>query len=425
VTRYARMSGLLMAALAAAPAAAAERPLALVGGEVHPVGGPPIPGGTVVVRGERIVAVGRDVDVPPDAERIDCRGKRVTPGLVDADGSVGLVEIELEASTVDDAVASPDPVRAAIQAADAIDLASTLVGVSRRHGVTSVVSVPRGGLVSGQSAWVQLLDPTSPLAAQAVRGPAAMHLVLGEEGAAAAGRSRASALLAVREHLEDVRVFARSRAAFERGGLDELSASRLDLAALAPVVDGRLRVVVSVSRAADIRAVLALARAERLRVALLGAEEAWLVAGELAKAEVPVILDPLANLPARFEARHARSDAAALLAAAGVEVVLATRRSHNASGLRFALGNAVRAGLSTEQALRAATLAPARVFGVDADLGTLAPGKLADVVVWSGDPFEPSSHAEVVLVRGERQAVDSRQTRLARRHMERLGLPRR
>jgi imidazolonepropionase-like amidohydrolase len=403
---------------------AAEQVTALVGAEVHPVSGPVLPEATVLVRGERILAVGRGLAVPAGARVLDCRGQRITPGLVDSDGSVGLVEIELEQSTVDDTPQRADPVRAAVRAQDAIDLRSSLVAVSRRHGVTSVVSLPRGGLVSGQSAWVDLVEPGSPLAAQAVRGPTAMHFVLGEAGADAAEGSRAVAMLRLRELLEDARVFRKNRGAFERATLYELSASRLDLEALAPVLDGQLPVVAAVSRAADIQALLAFAREQRIRLALLGAEEAWLVASELAAAKVPVIVDPLANLPATFESRHARSDNAALLAAAGVEVAIATRRSHNASSLRFNLGNAVRAGLSPELALRGATLVPARIFGVERDHGTLEPGKVADLVVWTGDPFEPSAHAASVMIRGELQGTDSRQTRLARRYLHKLGLPR-
>ncbi|MCK6548969.1 amidohydrolase family protein [Myxococcota bacterium] len=407
----------------AAPALAAPEPeLAIVGAEVHTVSGAVLKDATVLVRGERIVAVGVGLRAPASATVVDAKGKIVTPGLVDAATQIGLVEVSAERATVDASPASPDPVRAAFSARDAIDLRTTLIPVARRHGITSIVSAPDGGLVSGRSAWVDLVAPTSVRASSAVRGPLAMHVNLGAAGGGAVGGSRAVAQLRFREVLEDARVFARSRSAFERNSLYELRTGRLDLAALGPVVDGKMRVIVSVSRAADIEAVLRLAKEERLDVALVGADEGWLVASQLAAAKVPVIVEPLANLPDNFESRNARADNAALLAKAGVQVALTTRSSHQASNLRFALGNAVRAGLSHAEALRGATLVPAQIFGVAADYGSIEPGKLANLVVWTGDPFEPSSFAEVIVVRGERQDPDSRQTRLARRYAERHGL---
>lgn len=410
-------SALSRPALAAPP-----RELAIVGAEVHTVSGAVLKDATVLVRGDRIVAVGAGLRVPATAEVVDGKGKIVTPGLVEVASQLGLVEVSAERATVDASPASPDPVRAAFSAQEAIDLRSTLIPVARRHGITSAVSAPDGGLVSGRSAWVDLVAPTSLAAATAVRGPLAMHVNLGASGGGAVGGSRAMALLRFREVLEDARVFAKERGAFQRNSLYDLRAGRLDLAALGPVVEGRMRVIVSVSRAADISAVLRLAKDERLDVALVGADEGWLVASQLAAAKVPVVVEPLANLPDSFESRNARADNAALLAKAGVKVALTTRSSHQASNLRFALGNAVRAGLSHAEALRGATLTPAEIFGVAADYGSIEPGKLANLVVWTGDPFEPASFAEVIVVRGERQDPESRQTRLARRYAERHGL---
>jgi imidazolonepropionase-like amidohydrolase len=203
-----------------------------------------------------------------------------------------------------------------------------------------------------------------------------------------------------------------------------MSTSRLDLAALDPVLTGEMRLLLSASRASDIIAVIDFAKKERLKVAIIGAEEGWLVAKELAAAKIPVIVEPLANLPESFEAKNARTDNATLLAQAGVKVAIATRSSHLASNLRFTLGNAVRAGLPHELALRAATLTPAEVYGVEKLYGSIEGGKIADVVVWTGDPFEPSSYAETVIIRGELQPVESRQTRLAQKYIRRYELAR-
>lgn len=402
----------------------ATRELALVGGEVHTVRGAVIPGGTVLIRGDRIASVGKDIPVPSSARVIDCKGRVVTPGLVESDSALGLVEISLEPSTVDNAPSWPDPVRAAVYAGDAVDLRSSLIGVARRHGVTSAVTAPSGGLIAGRSAWIDLVGPRSRHGDRAVGGPVGMHGALNVSGAQAIGGSRATAIMRLREVLDDARTFRRERSAFARNALYRMSTSRLDLAALEDVVAGRMRLVLSVSRASDILAALELARKEKLKIALVGGEEGWLVADAIARAKVPVIVQPLENLPDSFEARNARSDNATLLARAGVAVAVATRSSHNASALRFTLGNAVRAGLPWALALKAATLVPAEIFGLEKAYGSIEPGKAANVVVWTGDPFEPSSWAETVIIRGEIEPTESRQTRLSARYIRRLGLRR-
>lgn len=406
----------------AAPAWAAD--LALVGGDVYPVSGAMIPGGTVLIRGESIEKVGKNVPLPAGIKTLDVRGKRVTPGLFDADSQIGLIEIDLEKSAVDAVAQTPDPIRAALSAADAIDLRSSLVGVARRQGVTTVLSLPAGGLVAGQGALLDLVEERSPLLRTAIHPKVALVVQLGGEGAQAVEQTRAAAVLRFRELLDDARAYQRNKAAFLKAQLYPLSASRLDLEALGEALAGRQTVILKVSRAADIELALSLAQQEKLKVVLLGAEEGWKVADRIAAAKVPVILDGLLNVPASLEARGARSDNAALLARAGVKVAISARSSHNTGTLRFHLGNAVRAGLPAELALRAATQVPAEIFGQGQKYGTLDPKKVANVVVWSGDPFEPASYAEQVIIRGEVQPTDSRQTKLARRHLGRLSLMR-
>jgi imidazolonepropionase-like amidohydrolase len=402
--------------------AAPEPALAIVGGEIHPVNGPVIPRGTVLIRGDRIVELGPAVKVPPGATVIEAQGRWVTPGLVEGDSELGVVEVDAIRGTNDAGVGSPDPIRAAARMTDAVDLGSALIGVARRHGITSAVAVPYGGLIAGQSAWFDLVDPGSPHAKDAVRGPAAVHAILGEVGASVAGGSRAMAMLKLREVLEDARVYAKDKGAFERNALRRLVTSRLDLEALQEVLARRVRLVLRVHRASDILAALRFAEEEKITIALLEADEGWMVASEIAKAGVPVLVNAFQNLPASFERRGARSDNAALMAKAGVKVGLTTESAHNASSLRFLAGNAVRAGLPAELALRAVTLVPAEIYGQAKRSGSLEPGKQANLVVWTGDPFEPSSWAEVVIIAGLEQPLENRQTRLRDRYKARLGL---
>jgi len=396
--------------------------LALVGGKVITVSGAVIEGRTVLVSNGKITRVGKDLPAPAGFEVIDCANKWVTPGLIEASTRIGVVEIDAVADTVDSAASVPDPIRAAVRMDDAINPRSALIPVARRHGVTSVVVTPNGGLVAGRSAWLDLVDGDSPAWTHAFWGPLAMHAGLDASAAGMSGNSRAMSILRLRELFEDARLYARQGPAFERNALRKLTTSRLDLAAMADVLSKKMPLVIAAYRASDILRALELAKQEGLRMVITGGNEAWLVAAQLAAAKVPVILGPLDNDPGSFQTLNSRADNAALLAAAGVEVVLSTEQSHLASNLRFYAGNAVRAGMTFEAALRAITLAPALAFGAADRYGALEAGRVANLVVWSGDPFEPSTAAEVVVVKGQRTPVESRQTRLRARYQKRLGL---
>jgi imidazolonepropionase-like amidohydrolase len=395
---------------------------AFVDCEVRTVGGPTLARATVLVEGPRIRRVGPDATVPAGTQKISCDGRVLTPGLIEPDTDLGLVEIGLEPLSNDaDVQVGDDPVRASLRARDAADPRSTLVGVARRQGVTSVVIVPRAGLVTGQAAWMDLVGVRSIHVDDAVSGPAGLVVNHTEDGAQFAGMSRLVAFAHLREFLDDAKTFVSNRSAYVRRSLYAMPWSRLDLEAAAEVVRRRQPLLVRVHRAADIVAVLDWARNSRLDLVLLGVSEGWMVADQIAEAGVPVAVNPFANLPFHFEARHARSDNATILDRAGVQVMLSSSASHRAGTLRFRAGTAVREGLDPDRALAAITRIPAQVFGRP-DLGVIEAGATANLVLWTGDPFEPASHADVVMVRGEMQPVKSRQTALAEHHMRRLGL---
>jgi imidazolonepropionase-like amidohydrolase len=224
------------------------------------------------------------------------------------------------------------------------------------------------------------------------------------------------ALMRLRELLEDARLYGRQRGAYDRRALREMDASRLDLERLQDALAGRIPVVVRVSRASDILRVLELARSYGLSLVLSGAEEGWRVADRISAADVPVILQPLTNLPSSFTRLGARFDNAAILARAGVPIVLTTDGAHELRNIRQEAGNAIAHGLPREEALRAVTLEPARVFGLDREYGTIAPGKVANVVVWNGDPFETTTWPTHVFVQGREVPLRSRQTELFERY---------
>jgi imidazolonepropionase-like amidohydrolase len=177
--------------------------------------------------------------------------------------------------------------------------------------------------------------------------------------------------------------------------------------------------IVKVDRASDIREMIALAREEKLRIILDGAGEGWRVADEIAAAQVPVILDPLADLPRSFSELGATMENAARLHAAGVTVIIKTGSgvAHRARELRYGAGNAVAWGLPHDAAVAAITINPARVFGVADRIGTLEAGRLADLVLWNGDPLEPLSQPQAIFVEGMETPLTARPLELRDRYM--------
>ena len=408
--------GLALASVAPAWAASAAEPetVALVGGRVITLAGRVLEVGTVVMRGGRVVAVTAGRVAPPGARAIDASGKVVSPGLVVVDSPVGAADIDLEPSTRDDRLAERDDDgnHAALRLADALALRTPMIAVLRDQGVTSVVVAPSGGLVSGQAAWLDLGEGGPE---QVVRASVAMVANLGNAGAGSAGGSRAYAVTRLREMLDDARAFAKG-ARHDRSAFRPLSGSRLDLQALQAVLSGKQPLYVRASREADLRAALAVAREQKVRLLIGGGAEAWRLATELAAAKVPVLVDPFENLPGSFDALGSRLDNAARLGKAGVRLGFALRgENHNAPTLRQRAGVACANGLSHEQALAAASRGVAEAFGLT-EHGALAAGKIANVVVWSGDPLELSTQVERVFVHGVEQPRRSRQTELRDRY---------
>jgi imidazolonepropionase-like amidohydrolase len=391
--------------------------IAVTGGTVHTMGERgTLQGATVLIRDGRIAAVGTDVAVPAEARRIDARGKVVTPGIIDAHGQIGIEEIPGVEQTVD-AASSERRFTASFDVVDAINPRSVVIPVNRIEGITRAVVAPThtsgGSLIAGRGAIIALVHPTDYV----TRSPAAMYATFGEWGARLSGGSRGVAMLHLREAFEDARDFAANRAAFEQRGRRDYALSRLDLEALQPVVAGELPFVLGVNRASDIRAALRLAGDYGLRLVILGGAEAWMVADEIAAAGVPVLINPLQNLPDSFEILGATLENAARLHAAGVTIAFASGQTHNARNVTQHAGNAVAHGLPWDAAMAALTVAPARIWDIGDRVGRLEPGLDADVVVWDGDPLEVTTYADHVLIRGIEVPMHSRHTRLRDRYL--------
>lgn len=419
--RAGRLASVIAAALLAGtlPHAAYAQAIAITGGTVYPVSGPPIENGTVLVEDGRIVAVGPTaaVDFPAGTATIDATGKVVTPGFIDAGTQLGLIEVG-SVSDTRDASLDDGPNRAAFRVSYGLNPRSMLLAIVRGEGVTNAISTPSGGVISGQAMALSLAGTTR--AEVLHRDAVALYASLGPDAGDDAGGSRAGAVLELREALDEAREVRDERARGEEDE-DETEAGMAepyepDVAPLVRALEGEIPLVIRASGTPDIEMALELRAEYGFRLVIDGGEEAWLLADRLAEAGVPVITRALENRPTQFDRLATRFEGPGLLAAAGVPVVLTTHDSHAAGQLPHEAGNAIRYGMSPDAALRAVTLEPARVFGLDDELGSLEQGKLANVVVWSGDPFDFSGYAERVLIEGREMEMDSRQRRLFERY---------
>jgi imidazolonepropionase-like amidohydrolase len=273
--------------------------IAITGGKVYPVSGAPIENGTVLIRDGKIVAVGSNISVPGDAQRIDATGKWVTPGLINSATEIGLVEIGAVRESRDDAARGKDNIAAAFTVWEGLNTTSVMIAPARRDGVTNVVVLPTGDqLVSGQAAILTLVDgmPTEMV----LKTPIAMVAQIQNPGDAGTG-ARGELLVRLRELIEDTRAFMRNRAAYERAATRDYVASRLDLEAMIPVVEGKLPLLVSADKSTDIDAALRIAKETGVKIMIYGGAEAWRVADKLAAANVPVLTGAMNNIPGSFQ----------------------------------------------------------------------------------------------------------------------------
>lgn len=443
----------------AAPAAAET--IAITNGTVATGDGSgPIERGTVVIRDGRIVAAGRSVRIPANARIVDAAGKWVTPGIVAGFSRLGLSEVDLSAQGVDDVEANNGPFSAAIDVAPAINPHYTTIGVNRADGVTRAIVAPGAprNIFAGQGAVIDTGADLYPI----TKARVFQFVELGETGAGKAGGSRPSAHILFRNALREaaeLRRFGGIRASGvepqdwrlrtvvenpnetrvyspDARRSQDVLLTRFDAAALVPVLQGAQYLLVHVERATDILQVLRLKREfPSLKIVIVGASEGWLVARELAAANVPVIASAVNDLPASFEQRAATQSNVGRMRNAGVKVAIGMINDDDTRNLFYqrqyagnlvALANVPDAtGVSWGEALRLITSAPAEAVGLGGEIGSLAPGRRADVVIWSGDPLDPRNAAEVVYIDGVQQPLVTHQSRLLERYryLPRRDLP--
>lgn len=454
--------GLIAALLVAAAAPVTAETFAISGATVAlGDGSQPIPNGMVIVRDGRIVAAG-DVrmKLPAGTQVIDATGKWVTPGIVGGFTRLGLAEVDLSADGSDDTKAN-GPFSAALDVVQSVNPLDTPIAVNRADGVTRALVVPNVGknIFAGQGAVIDTGADMDPITRRRVF----QFVELGETGKDKAGGSRSSAYILFRNALREAAELRRyaSPIQAERGGQpdernrpivrnpnesriygpdarrsEDVLLTRFDAAALVPVLQGRQYLFVHAERARDILNVLDLKREfPSLKIVLVGATEGWTVADRIAQSGVPVIASAVNDLPASFEQIAATQSNVGRMRAAGVKVsigMIDDSDTRNIFWERQYAGNLVAlqrvpgaTGVSWGEALAMITSRPAEAIGMGGEIGSLAPGRRADVVIWSGDPLEGSSAAEAVYIDGVRQPLETHQTRLMERYrdLNRRDLP--
>jgi imidazolonepropionase-like amidohydrolase len=405
-----------LAFLTVKPACAADiliKNATIVGGNITSVGEPT----DILVKGSTIVGLGSGLSAPQNGRVIDAEGRPVSAGFFNADTQLGVREVSAVEATVDSST-SNERITASLKISDAFNSHSVAVAYNRSLGITHTLIQPSNGvgIFAGSAAVVSLTESDNLISENA-----AMVVSLGQKGSALAGGSRAAAMSLLREAIEDARDYAKNRDNYARGNRRDYSLSRHDLEALVPVVQRRQPLLVRVERASDIERVLEFAKKQKITLILSGVTEGWRVAEQIAKAKVPVIIDPINNLPSSYETLAARLDNANLLHEAGVKLMftgMGWQATHNAYLVRQSAGNAVANGLPYHIAIQAITSNPAQIFGL-AGYGDIKVGSQATLVLWSGDPLEVMSNPDLVLISGDEYSLESRATRLRDRYYQR------
>jgi imidazolonepropionase-like amidohydrolase len=412
---------LFTASLPTASARAAA--IALVGGTVHPVSGPTLSGGTVLIRDGKIEAVGTGVNVPGDATVVNCEGKHVWPGMVSAMTMLGLTELESVRGTQDNTeVGTVNPnVRAEVE----VNPESELLQVTRVNGVTTALTVPRGAAINGTSALIHLDGWT--FEDMTLKAPVGLHVswpnmtpVRGfreNRSDEEQKKARDAAVDAIRKAFDDARAYEKALAAEGSAGIPRHDRD-VKWDAMRRAVRGELPVYFHASSLNQIKAVLAFVDEQNLKhVVLVGGYDADRVADELKARDIAVICEPTLQVPRRrWESYDAAYTLPARLAAAGLRWCLsdggAGFTAMNARNLPYHASMAAAFGLSRDEALKGVTLYPAQIFGVADKIGSIEPGKIADLSITNGDLLDESTVVEQVYIAGKPISMENRQTRL-------------
>ena len=381
----------------------------------------------VLIRDGVILRIGKNL-VSSRAKEKDLSGKVISPGLIAPQTQIGIVEIELVPETRDD---RSDIYSAGLSIDSAFNASSTLIPYNLTGGITLSLTTPSSsGLFSGLTSVFSLSGSLEEslvisniaLSANISGGEdsmAAKMLLLEDSLNLAALTDFGLSPFISKGKVQN----AKSRnnqsnyyEIYESSLPEEVSYSARDLVALKRVVNGEIPLVVKANRASDILALIDFAKRKNINLIIHGAEEGWRVSTQLADAKIPVILQPIDNIPNSFNELGSRLDNAYLLNQSGVTILIGSHETHNAYLSRQGAGIAVSYGLPWEEALKGLTKNIADVFNLD-KRGSIQPGYIADIVVWNGDPLEVTSFVEEAYLSGKAVPVKNRSMKLKDRYI--------
>jgi imidazolonepropionase-like amidohydrolase len=387
--------------------------------------------GSVLIKDGKIAAVGANIAIPKEARSIDATGLSVYPGMIDSNTILGLTEVGQVNATVD--TTELGDFKANMKALTAVNPGSELIPVARMNGVTTALTCPRGGVISGQCALINL-DGWTPQEMK-LKAPAAMQMTYPVAGFGGRGggfgqvfgppgeqqrQQRDRQIEAWRKNLEDAQAYAKAKDASVADKTIPARTIDLNLEAMIPVVKGEVPVIVAASREREIKGAIEIADKYKLKLIISGGEDSLKVAKTLKEKNIPVILGPVLDLPDNeddaYDIVYAR---ASELQKAGVRFAFSTGDASNVRLLPYHAGTAAAYGLPKEEALKGVTIYPAQILGVDKLVGSIEVGKIANLVVTDGDILEFRTKIKNMFINGKPVDLSNKHTRLYEKFKDR------
>ncbi|MFQ6108932.1 MAG: amidohydrolase family protein [Candidatus Aminicenantales bacterium] len=394
--------------------------VAIKGGTIIPVKGENIEGGTILIKDRWIEAVGKDIEIPPEAKIIPAEGLFVFPGMIDGYSRLGLQEISSLRATID--YRETGDINPQLRCVEALRPDSMHIPIARANGITASLVAPSGGLISGQSGLIRLMGLTPE--DMVIRSPVAMHINLptlprpSRFRRETQPREEASKkIIQLKELFNKARFYQKRKEYAEKNVLLPVPEFDEKLEFLLPVVNGELPVMISVHGEKDIRDAIKFVQEEKLKAIFYGVSEGWKVAEEIGKSGIPVVFGSLYAMPSKWEDGYdALYRNPAELSKAGVTIAFSSSSASLAKDLPYHAANAVAFGLDRREALKAVTLYPAQIFGVGDIMGSLEEGKLANIVVADGDILELRTHIKHVFIEGKEADLKTRYEKLLEKY---------
>ncbi len=368
----------------------------------------------VLIQNGKISLIGKNIN-NDEAMLIEANGRVLTPGIIAPATNLGLIEIELEPQTRDDRT---NQFSSGFSISSAFNPSSTLIPYNRVSGLTSAIVFPSSGRGDIFSGLGSVFKTHGEIDTQSIAKDIALIMQVGGNK-----DSRASYFLEFEDAVMKALQYKKSRNTILRGGFFDMGEySERDLKSLLNIIEENKPFVIKTNRASDMLRMIEFSKDHELNIIFHGAKEAWRISDQLAQEKIPVIIDPMDNIPSSFDSIGARIDAASILTESGVTVLIGITDAHNSFLSRQGAGNAVANGMDKYEAIKALTINIADAFGLDDSIGSIEVGKNADLVLWDGDPLEVMTFAETVIIDGKITSHMTRSKRLRDRYIDVIGL---